>query len=119
MVPDIAPTKQSDSTNSLSRDVAQDIVLPPVLDLLAAGPLHQSLTAAMNEGRVLRVDGQEVERVSTAALQVLIAAQRSLAPVGGTMLLHAPSQALVEALGDLDLQSVLNRGGDEPCPSES
>jgi hypothetical protein len=77
------------------------LVLPPVLDLTVAEPLHRALLA-LPPGRPVVVHGAAVEQASTPCLQVLLAAAR-----GAPFELHEPSAALRAAIGDLGLTSGL------------
>jgi len=85
--------------------------LPPVLDLAGAELLHQQLRAACAHESGVALNGAGVERVSTASLQVLAAAARSMHHRGLPFTLSAPSPALSAALADLGLSALLP-GGD-------
>jgi len=97
---------------------SQSFVLPRVLDLPAAGPLQQSLTLALNRGGDLHLEGHEVERISTAALQVLVAAKACVERAGGRISIERPSDALTTAIEDLGLSSILGKGAAAPCQNE-
>ncbi|HUA54760.1 MAG TPA: STAS domain-containing protein [Candidatus Sulfotelmatobacter sp.] len=87
-----------------------DIVLSPRLDFAAAADLQGALEplAATADGRLL-IDGQAVETVSTACLQVLMAADRSLSRRGCQLGLTHPSATLRGALIELGLEAELAR----------
>jgi chemotaxis protein CheX len=77
--------------------------LPPVLDLAYAERLQQSLQDVCTRESPLVVNGQAVERVSTACLQVLIAAARAARMHDREFRLQSPSPALSAAIEDLGL----------------
>jgi len=83
------------------------IALAPMLDLTAAEPLQRALVAALATGEPIDVDGAQVERPSTASLQVLLAAALATTARGVPFRLREPSQALVEAINDLGIASHL------------
>ena len=85
-------------------------VLPRLLDVPNAGTLQQGLTVALNHGGDLVVDGHDVERISTAALQVLLAAKLCVEASGAAMTVERASPALSTAIADLGLSSIFNRG---------
>ena len=80
------------------------------LDLDAATPLRDRLVEALDAGHGLVLDGAAVERVSTACLQVLVAAAREAARSGLSFLITNPSHVLAAAVADLALQDVLPSG---------
>ena len=83
------------------------MVLPPTLDRLAVEPLCQTLQERLAAGEALLVDGRQVERVSTASVQVLLAAARSAATRDLSFRVSSASGALIEALDDLGLTGFL------------
>lgn len=76
------------------------IVLPPVLDLTAAATLKQALLDALLAGDVV-VHAQNVERIGTPALQLLVAAV-----VAGARIAEA-SAALCNTASILGLSTAL------------
>ena len=83
------------------------LALPATLDLTAAEPLHRALLDRVRTGDPLVVAGGEVERVSTAVIQVLLAAATEARSRGGSFHLREPSAALTDALTDLGVASLL------------
>ena len=83
------------------------LVLATSLDRLAAAPLCRTLQERLLAGEPLTLDGSGVERVSTAAIQVLVAASRSAASHDIAFRLDGASGALTEALADLGLAGTL------------
>jgi anti-anti-sigma regulatory factor len=81
--------------------------LPTVLDLTAAEPLHRVLLDRVRTGDPLIVGGAAVERVSTAVIQVLLAAATEARSRGSSFLLHDASPVLTDALTDLGVTSHL------------
>lgn len=80
--------------------------LPPILDALAADELLAVLRERAGSGAAL--DAAAVERVSTNAVQVLIAAASEGAPDGGRFRLRHPSPALAAGFADLGLADFLD-----------
>ncbi len=87
------------------------LALPPALDLAAAQSLKEALIAAAMSGGPVLLDGVDVERVGTPAVQVLLAGQRSFAAEGRRFGLTRPSAALRAAFDDLGLSRELQRWG--------
>lgn len=83
--------------------------LPNDLDLSMAQPLLDSLRAAAKSAFPVIVQAGAVERVSTACVQVLIAAGRDTTEHGGIFAILNPSEALTEACEDLGLASWLKQ----------
>jgi anti-anti-sigma regulatory factor len=81
--------------------------LPAVLDLTAAEPLHRALLDRVRAGDPLVVAGAAVERVSTAVIQVLLAAATEARSRGSSFLLRDASPVLTDALVDLGVASHL------------
>jgi len=73
--------------------------LPPVLDLAGAELLHQQLRTACAHESGIALNGAEVERVSTARLQILAAAARSMHDRGLPFTLDAPSTRRAGRIG--------------------
>jgi anti-anti-sigma regulatory factor len=61
------------------------------------------LVDALADGRRCRIDGAAVATVSTAAIQVLLAAARQQAARGAAWRLVDPSPPLAQAISDLGL----------------
>lgn len=82
--------------------------LPADLGLDAAAPLREALLAAA----LPDVDGSAVATVSTAAIQVLLAAMRQAEAHGRPIRLATPSDALAQAIDDLGLAPLFALAGD-------
>jgi anti-anti-sigma regulatory factor len=83
------------------------LALQATLDLTAAEPLHRALLDRVRTGDPLVVAGAAVERVSTAVIQVLLAAATEARSRGGSFQLRDASPALSDALADLGIASHL------------
>ncbi|PTW55052.1 chemotaxis protein CheX [Breoghania corrubedonensis] len=85
------------------------INLPEHLDIEAASDLKATLTAEDGGDRAVCVNAQQVSRVGTACIQVLLSAGRSLSTEGRTFTINAPSPAFLAACADLGLVEELQR----------
>jgi anti-anti-sigma regulatory factor len=85
------------------------LALPAVLDIAAAHGLKEALLDAGSSSASLIIDGANVERVGTPALQVLLAAARELGGGERRFALTNPSPALRAAFADLGLAAELQR----------
>lgn len=83
-------------------------VLPKVLDLAAAAPLHAALIEAAKGGAGLRLDASQVEILQLPCIQVLLAGLRNDAGLR----IHTPSAAFVAAFEELGLTVDYSM---EPC----
>ena len=83
------------------------LLLAAELDLQAAEPLRERLAEALDAGGELSVDGSKVERVSTACLQVLVAAAHQARRTNLAFLVVRPSTVLERAVADLALHDAL------------
>jgi anti-anti-sigma regulatory factor len=81
--------------------------LPASLDLTAADRLHGQLQDRLGRGEALLIEGGDVERVSTACVQVLVAAAASAREAGLAFRLAPASDILRHAVSDLGLAGVL------------
>ena len=86
---------------------SESSILPATLDRLAAESLCRTVQDRLLTGQKLRLDGSAVERVSTACVQVLLAASRSATAREVPFTVISPSAALTEALADLGLAGAL------------
>jgi anti-anti-sigma regulatory factor len=83
------------------------LCLPPSLDLTRADALRSELLACLARGGPLQIDGSAVDRVSTACVQLLVAASVSVRERGGIFELAMPSAVLRHAIRDLGLAPCL------------
>lgn len=90
-------------------DLVPDTVmeLPNLLDMAAAESLRERLLERVLGVGAVVVGGEAVDRVATPCLQVLLAAALSARSRGVTFELRSPSSALVHAMTDAGIASVL------------
>ena len=81
--------------------------LPVSLELPAADALHAELLSRLQAGTDLVIDGQDVEAVSSACLQVLASASASADARGQGFHLQTMSGVLAEAIRNLGLAGAL------------
>lgn len=89
----------------------EQVSLPAVADLTAAGPLKDRLVQCFAAGTSVSVDASAVQRLSSPCLQILVAGKQSFAKAGGAALVIAnPSQAFRETVSVLGLLDALELG---------
>lgn len=89
---------------------AADVVVRGHLTAATRGSLRRRLRQVVGEGaRQVRVDLSHVESLDAAAATVLVVYRRLLPPLGGELILVAPSSAVDEALTRLRLGHLLGR----------
>jgi chemotaxis protein CheX len=100
--PQAAPPPPPEDTATLT--------LPPVSDAGAAQDLKESLAPLVQRGAPIRLmGGGEVERITTPCMQVLIAADRALAPQRAGLVLAAASEPMRLAFREMGLSDELDR----------
>jgi len=92
-----------------TRDGRLEVTLPAVLDLPAASDLRDTLVDALTRDAAaeLVLKGAAVERVSTASLQVILAAAIDFKRAAHRLEIDAPSQQLSDAFRLLGLEADL------------
>lgn len=88
-------------TGDIAADRAE-LILPPVLDLRAAVPLHRDLLDRC--GAPLRIDARAVERIGGQCAAVLLSAGRQWAADGHELRLESISPALRDGLTLLGIE---------------
>jgi anti-anti-sigma regulatory factor len=88
-------------------DAAAVVVLPADCRIAAQAALKAELLGALKQGAIVVLDGSQVERADTAALQLLVLFQRELQARGGTLGWRGASEAINEAAGLLGLARIL------------
>lgn len=83
------------------------VALPVDCRMSTQGGLMGELLQALDE-RVIVLDGQAVERIDTAALQLLALFRREVGTRGGTVRWREPSGALYDAASLLGLAALLD-----------
>ncbi len=86
-----------------STEGADIFKLPGSLEMPGADALHAELLLRIRDERALVIDGSHVERVSTACLQVLVAACASATGRGHGFTLQSMSDVMAAAVHDLAL----------------
>ena len=94
---------------SLSQDIydgrpAVNLNMGCSLDLQTADALAELLREAVNAGQSVVIDATSVERVSTSAVQLLLATDRALAAAGCTLALSNPSDPFLAAFAECGIQ---------------
>ena len=87
----------------------EPVRLPSHFDMAAAGALKPRILAEQDRKGELVLDGSEVEKVSTAGIQLMVAADRKLMEGGGSLRLREASDALRAGLTDIGLGEALKR----------
>lgn len=83
--------------------------LGSTLDMRATDRLKQAFEKALVKGRQIKIDASSVERLSTACIQILIAATVAMTKAGIPFTLMRPSETFIESFNDLGLDSVLSQ----------
>ncbi len=99
--------RQKDDGQQPAANGAAVVVLPPDCRIAAQVALKAELLGALESSAIVLLDGNQVERVDTAALQLLVLFRRELQARGGTLDWRGASGALNEAAGLLGLAQVL------------
>lgn len=89
------------------------VELPAVLDMVGAAELKQDLDMALAAGRAVRIEADDVQRVTTPGLQVLAAAARSFVEGGLAFSLGVCAPPLVQGAELLGLGPVLGLHGED------
>ena len=90
------------------------VALPADCRMSSQGGLMAELLHALDE-RAIVLDGQAVERIDTAALQLLALFRREVVTRGGAVHWREPSEALHDAAGLLGLTTLLDLPAGEPA----
>ncbi len=109
-----APARRPASSRRTRRKAPARVRLPAMLDMSAAAELQGELRALVETAHELLIEGDAVERASTAGIQLLLAADAALAAQGGRLVLADPAPALCDALADLGLDAELQRWRAQP-----
>lgn len=98
------PAKSSSETNDEAGAVVQ---LPADCRLAAQSAMKTQLEGVLHQGDVV-LDVSRLERIDTAALQLLVLFRRELARHGGALQWRGANEILYEAAGLLGLEQLLN-----------
>jgi anti-anti-sigma regulatory factor len=99
--------KQEQGGRQTAPDGAAAVVLPADCRIAAQAALKVQLLDALEQGARVVLDAGEVERVDTAALQLLVLLRRELQARGATLDWRNASAAFNEAAGLLGLARIL------------
>lgn len=83
------------------------VVLPVVVEAEQMSAVRDDLLSCLQNGFAARIDAREVCRISTAAIQVLVAAARTFSDSGVKLYYADPSDEFIEAFSDLGLYAHL------------
>jgi len=86
---------------------SSELILPSISDLTAADSLHVRLCALLAQHENVAVNAGAAERLSTACLQILVAAALAARARGIGFVIRAPSSVFRAAVADLGLSTVL------------
>lgn len=84
------------------------INLPSVVDITSAQTLYQDLTHASHAHKLV-IHAENVQRITSPGVQLLLAAEKSLSASGGSLSVVSPSDAFKQTLVDLGLDSQLKK----------
>ncbi len=87
----------------------EKLSLPAISDAGAALALKEALSPLVLAGASIRLAGEEVERITTPCMQVLLAADRALAPRQAGLVLEGASAAMRLAFAEMGLGAELDR----------
>ena len=85
--------------------------LPSLLDAAAAQSLKDLFCDLVASRRGVVLDGEKVERISTSAVQILLAAAKAFAAEDRSFAMTRPSQALRAGFSDLGLSKFIDQWG--------
>lgn len=107
-VNDSSPRTDNSETMRDAADTATQIVCEAMLDISSASELHARLLDALAAGRPVSLDGADVERADTAALQVLTAFFQDARTKNIAVTWSSASDALARSAALLGLDEVLD-----------
>ena len=99
--------KQKQDERPTAPDGVAAVVLPADCRIAAQVALKAQLLGVLEQGASVVLDASEVERVDTAALQLLVLLRRELQARDGTLDWRGASEAFNEAAGLLGLARIL------------
>jgi chemotaxis protein CheX len=84
-----------------------EVKLVPILDMAVADLLLSCAKECVQKASHVEIDGQDVERLSTPCVQVLLAAAKAMADKGGRFLVKNVSSGFERGMKDLGLEEYL------------
>lgn len=101
--------KMADSLDLQINQDRADILLAEVMDLSLAQPFLETLQQCCSEQREIVLNASGVRRVSTACVQVLLSAGRSVEAAGGEFIIKNASPDFSQSIHDLGLGVYLKK----------
>jgi anti-anti-sigma regulatory factor len=83
------------------------LTLPEMLDIPASGALRETVLKSVKPEQTVKLNCAEVTQVTSPGVQMLIAVAEYVGRQKARFVIASPSDALVEAFGDLGLFSQL------------
>ena len=102
-------TGQQSSKKDRSGETATELLLPVNLDISEAAGLKKALMLAVDADRDLTLDASDVERMSAACAQILIAADREVEERGRRVRFSAASAVMKTAMTELGLGQLMEK----------
>lgn len=84
-----------------------EITLPESADISAASRLKEQLLSAFSSGGEVVFDADKVQRITTPAMQLLLAAAHKME----RMVIMQPSEAFARSADDLGVKQLLKKAG--------
>ena len=88
---------------------AAELLLPVTMDISEAAGLKKALMLAVDSDRDLNLDASDVERMSAACAQVLIAADREVEERGYRIRISGASAVMQSAMAELGLGQLMEK----------
>jgi len=111
----MAGKKAKKHAQHAASDSACEVTLPADCRLAAQVAVQTELVKALERGVPVVLDGCGVERIDTAALQLLLLFGRALADQGGSFSWKGASDTVREAAAALGLDDILELPAHEPA----
>jgi anti-anti-sigma regulatory factor len=105
----MAQRAMPEPASSAAAEETATLTLAPISDAGAAPALKESLSPLVLKGVSVRLVAGEVERITTPCMQVLIAADRALAPRHAGLMVKDVSGQMRQAFGEMGLAAELDR----------
>ena len=83
------------------------ICLEGVVDISKAESVYSDLEALLSGGGDIRINAENVDRIDTSVMQLIVSLKQALAEHGAQLLWESPSTAVVNTARLLGVQEVL------------
>lgn len=90
-------------------DIRHNYILPDVLDLLSAGEIHAQFMEFADSGENVVIDASHVVRITTPAVQIIVALSQYLHSIDASFEITNPSESFTEAFNFLGLMDFLKQ----------